>query len=327
MKRAFLIVTLFIGQFGWLANAALAQASSGVSEKPIKILVGFPAGGSADVVARLLAQQLPAKLGGQSVIVENLPGSSGLMAIEAVKNADPDGTTLFLTPSGPMVILPHVFKKWSFDPARDLTPVSQLVSFQFAVTSGPMSHVKSMVEMVSKAKSDPRTASFATPGTGTVPQLLGVMLSEKMQVEWRHMPFQGGAPALNALLGGHVGYGIDVISEILEAHNAGKVRAIAVTGAHRSAQLPDVPTLREQGIAIDASAWFAVYGPAKMPLPVLARLNRAIVSVMREPATKAKLVSMGFDVIGSSSRQLAARQKMDLLKWEKPIEAMGFQAD
>ncbi len=327
MKRAFLIVTLFIGQFGWLANAALAQVSSGVSEKPIKILVGFPAGGSADVVARLLAQQLPAKLGGQSVIVENLPGSSGLMAIEAIKNADPDGTTLFLTPSGPMVILPHVFKKWSFDPARDLTPVSRLVSFQFAVTSGPMSHVKSMAEMVNKAKSNPRTASFATPGTGTVPQLLGVMLSEKTQIEWRHMPFQGGAPALNALLGGHVGYGIDVISEILEAHNAGKVRAIAVTGAHRSAQLPDVPTLREQGIAIDASAWFAVYGPAKMPLPVLARLNRAIVSVMREPATKAKLVGMGFDVIGSSSRQLAARQKTDLLKWEKPIEAMGFQAD
>ena len=324
MKRSTLIAALLAASLGLLGGIANAQTSA---DKPIKILVGFPAGGSADVIARVLAQQMSAKLGGQSVIVDNKPGASGRIAIEALKNAAPDGTTLFVTPSGPMVIFPHVFKKLGFDTVKDFTPVSQLAGFQFAITSGPKSNVKNVAEMLAKAKSDPSTASFATPGAGTVPQFLGVMLSDAAKVDLQHVPFQGGAPALNALLGGHVGYGIDVVSEILEAQKAGKARVIAVTGAKRSAQLPDVPTLREQGIAMDASAWFAIYGPANMPPATLARINKAVVEAINDPAAKAKLASMGFDVIGSTSEQLAAVQKADLNKWEKPIKATGFQAD
>jgi len=326
MKRSTLIAALLSSSFCFLASTVVAQTTA-ASEKPIKILVGFPPGGSADVIARVLAQQLTAKLGGQSVIVDNKPGASGRIAIEALKNSVPDGTTLFVTPSGPMVIFPHVFKKLGFDPVRDFTPVSQLAGFQFAITSGPKSNVKNVAEMLAKAKSDPSTASFATPGTGTVPQFLGVMLADTAKVDLQHVPFQGGAPALNALLGGHVGYGIDVVSEILEAQKAGKVNVIAVTGAKRSAQIPDVPTLREQGITMDASAWFAIYGPANMPPATLARINKAVVEAMNDPATKTKLSSMGFDVIGSSPEQLAAVQKVDLNKWEKPIKATGFQAD
>jgi len=326
MKRSTLIAVLLSSSFCFLASSVAAQTTA-ASEKPIKILVGFPPGGSADVIARVLAQQLTAKLGGQSVIVDNKPGASGRIAIEALKNSVPDGTTLFVTPSGPMVIFPHVFKKLGFDPVRDFTPVSQLAGFQFAITSGPKSNVKNVAEMLAKAKSDPSTASFATPGTGTVPQFLGVMLADTAKVDLQHVPFQGGAPALNALLGGHVGYGIDVVSEILEAQKAGKVNVIAVTGAKRSAQIPDVPTLREQGITMDASAWFAIYGPANMPPATLARINKVVVEAMNDPATKTKLSSMGFDVIGSSPEQLAAVQKVDLNKWEKPIKATGFQAD
>lgn len=327
MKRSALIAALLAGSFCFLTNSSFAQTSAAASDKPIKILVGFPPGGSADVIARVLAQQLSAKLGGQSVIVDNKPGASGRIAIEALKTAAPDGTTLFVTPSGPMVIFPHVFKKLGFDPVKDFTPVSQLAGFQFAITSGPKSNVKNIAEMLVKAKSDPSTASFATPGTGTVPQFLGVMLSDTAKVDLQHVPFQGGAPALNALLGGHVGYGIDVVSEILEAQKAGKVRVIAVTGAKRSAQLPDAPTLREQGIAMDASAWFAIYGPANMPPATLARINKAVVEAINDPAAKTKLSSMGFDVIGSTPEQLTAVQKADLNKWEKPIKATGFQAD
>ena len=326
MKRSTLIAALLSSSFCFLASTVVAQTTA-ASEKPIKILVGFPPGGSADVIARLLAQQLTAKLSGQSVIVDNKPGASGRIAIEALKNSVPDGTTLFVTPSGPMVIFPHVFKKLGFDPVRDFTPVSQLAGFQFAITSGPKSNVKNVAEMLAKAKSDPSTASFATPGTGTVPQFLGVMLADTAKVDLQHVPFQGGAPALNALLGGHVGYGIDVVSEILEAQKAGKVNVIAVTGAKRSAQIPDVPTLREQGITMDASAWFAIYGPANMPPATLARINKVVVEAMNDPATKTKLSSMGFDVIGSSPEQLAAVQKVYLNKWEKPIKATGFQAD
>ncbi|MDI9334195.1 MAG: tripartite tricarboxylate transporter substrate-binding protein [Cytophagales bacterium] len=327
MKKITLIAAVWIGAWGLWAGAVLAQQTTPTVDKPIKMLVGFTPGGSADVIARLLAQHLSAKLGGQSVIVENKPGAAGRIAIDAVKNAAPDGTTLLVTPSGPMVIFPHVFKKLGFDPVRDFTPVSQLASFQFTVTSGPKSNVKNIAEMLAKAKSDPSTASFATPGTGTAPQFLGVMLSDTAKVELQHVPFQGGAPALNALLGGHVGYQIDVVSEILEVSRSGKVNVIAVTGAKRSAQLPDVATLREQGIAMDASAWFAIYGPANMPPAVLARLSRAVMDAVNDPVMKAKLISLGFDAIGGTPEQLAAVQKADLNKWEKPIKTTGFQAD
>ncbi|MEY4294760.1 MAG: hypothetical protein RLY82_448 [Pseudomonadota bacterium] len=324
MKRIAFIAALLATTVGVYGGAAYAQTSS---DKPIKILVGFPPGGSADVMARVLAERMTAKLGGQAVIVENKPGAAGRIAIDALKASVPDGTTLFVTPSGPMVIFPHVFKKLSFDPVKDLTPVSQLAGFQFAIVSGPKSNAKNIAEMLAKAKSDPSTASFASPGTGTVPQFLGVMLSDAAKVDLQHVPFQGGAPALNALLGGHVGYGIDVVSESLEAHRGGKARIIAVSGAKRAAELPDVPTLREQGIAMDASAWFAIYGPANMPTATLARLSKVVSEAINDPAAKTKLSSMGFDVIGSTPEQLAAVQKSDLNKWEKPIKATGFQAD
>jgi tripartite-type tricarboxylate transporter receptor subunit TctC len=324
MKRVTFIAALLATSMSFLGGAVSAQTSS---DKPIKILVGFPPGGSADVMARVLAERMTAKLGGQPVIVENKPGAAGRIAIDALKATAPDGTTLFVTPSGPMVIFPHVFKKLSFDPVKDLTPVSQLAGFQFAIVSGPKSNAKNIAEMLAKAKSDPSTASFASPGTGTVPQFLGVMLSDAAKVDLQHVPFQGGAPALNALLGGHVGYGIDVVSESLEAHKSGKARIIAVSSAKRSAELPDVPTLREQGVAMDASAWFAIYGPANMPPATLARINKAVVEAINDPAAKTKLSSMGFDVIGSTPEQLAAVQRSDLNKWEKPIRATGFQAD
>ena len=327
MKRSTLIAALLAGSFCFLTGAAFAQTTPAASDKPIKILVGFPPGGSADMITRLLAQEMSQKLGGQTVIVENKPGAAGRIAIDALKNSAPDGNTLFVTPSGPMVIFPHVFKKLSFDPVKDLTPVSQIATFQFAIVSSPKSNVRNIAEMLAKAKTDPSTASFASPGTGTVPQFLGVMLSEAAKVELQHVPFQGGAPALTAILGGHVGYGIDVVSESLEAHRSGKARIIAVSSTKRSEQLPDVGTLREQGVPMDATAWYAVYGPANMPAAVLARLNKAVIDAVNAPAVKAKLAGVGFDVTGTTSEQLAAIQRSDLSKWEKPIKATGFQAD
>ncbi len=326
MNRITFLTTLLVSSLGVLCGLANAQTPTN-TDKPIKILVGFPPGGSADVMARVLAERMTAKLGGQSVIVENKPGAAGRIAIEALKTATPDGTTLFVTPSGPMVIFPHVFKKMSFDPVKDFTPVSQLAGFQFAIVSGPKTQVKNIAEMLAKVKSDPTGSTYGSSGSGTVPHFLGVMLGEAAKIDFQHVPFQGGAPAMNALLGGHVGYNMDVVSEALENHRAGKARIIAVTGAQRSSQLPDVPTLREQGIPMDASAWFAIYGPANMPAATLARINKAVVDAINDPVAKNKLTSLGFDVIGGTPEQLAAVQRADLNKWEKPIKASGFQAD
>lgn len=311
---------------GALAGA-LPAARAQSDKPPIKILVGFPPGGSADLMARLLAERMRDALDGQAVLVDNKPGAAGRIAIEALKNSPPDGQTLIVMPSGPVVLFPHVFKKLSYDPMKDLAPISQLAVVQFAVASGPKSGVKTIAEMVAKAKADPSTASYGSSGNGTVPHFLGLMIGEAAGVPMQHVPYQGGAPAMNALVGGHVGYSIDVVLESLEQHKAGKVRIIAVSGAQRSPVVPEVPTLREQGLAMDASAWFAMYGPAGLPPATVARLNRAVLAAMKDSALLARLQQLGMEPIGSTPEQLAAVQRADFAKWEKPVKASGFQAD
>ena len=314
-----------------LAGVATSLAAAGVQAQaerpPMKILVGFPPGGSADTIARLLAERMREALGGQNVVVDNKPGAAGRIAIDQLKNAAPDGQTVLVMPSGPVVLFPHVFKRLGYDVNKDLAPISQLAGFQFAVVSGPKSNVKSVAEMLAKAKADPSTASYGSSGNGTVPHFLGVMLADAAGVPLQHVPYQGGAPAMNALLGGHIGYNIDVVSEALEQHRAGKVRIIAVAGATRSPLLPDVPTLREQGVAMDATAWFAMYGPGSLPREQAQRISLAVAGAMKDPALRKRLDDIGLEPIGSTPEQLAAVQKADLAKWEKPVKATGYQAD
>ena len=314
-----------------LLLSTTALATSGLhaqSERPpLRILVGFPPGGSADVIARLLAERLPALLAGQNVVVDNKPGAAGRIAIEQLKNSAADGNTLLVMPSGPVVLFPHVFKKLSYDVNKDLAPISQLASFQFCVVSGPKSNVKSMAELVARAKADPSTATYGSPGNGTVPHFLGLMIAEAAGIQLQHVPYQGGAPAMTALLGGHIGYTMDVVTEALEQHRAGKVRVIAVSGAQRAPQLPDVPTLREQGVAMDAGAWFALYGPGGLPSAQAHRLSAAVQTAMKDAAFTQRLSALGLEPIGSTPEQLAAVQKADFAKWAKPVQASGFQAD
>lgn len=306
-----------------LPSITLAQAD----RPPLRILVGFPPGGSTDTIARLLAERLPGQLGGQAVVVDNKPGAAGRIAIDQLKNAAADGNTVIVMPSGPVLLFPHVYHKLNYDVNRDLVPVSQLASFQFCVVSGPRSNVKTMAELVAKAKADPSSASFGSSGNGTVPHFLGLMIGEAAGIDFQHVPYQGGAPAMTALLGGHIGYNMDVLTEALEHHRSGKVRIIAVAGAQRAPQLPEVPTLREQGVAMDASAWFAMYGNAGMTGPQAQRLSAAVQAALKEPAFAQRMSAIGLEPIGSTPEQLAAVQKADLAKWAKPVKASGFQAD
>lgn len=313
-----------------LAMAALSMSvlSSGVGAQdkpPLKILVGFPPGGSADVLARMVADALKDDFG--PILVDNKPGAGGRIALNLVKNAKPDGQTVIILPSGPMVLFPHVYKKLDYDAVKDFTPISQIARFQFGVVSGPSSNVKTVAEMVAKAKTDPNSASYGTPGAGTLPHFMGVLLEQSAGISLNHIPFQGGAPANTALLGGHIGYKFDVVSETAELHRSGKVRIIAVTGNQRDPQVPEVPTLRESGVNMDATAWFAMYGPAGLRGDALTRLEKAMVKIARDPATRDKMVKLGYEVIGSGSADLAAAQRTDLARWEKPIKATGVQLD
>jgi tripartite-type tricarboxylate transporter receptor subunit TctC len=305
-----------------LGPAAWAQSAAGTS----RIVVGFPPGGSADTLARLLAEA-PARQRGRTVVVENKPGAAGRLAIGAVKAARPDGQTLLLVPSGPMVMFPHVYKKLEYHAVKDFTPVSLLARFQFGIVSGPATGTKSIAELIAQAKARPDSATYASPGQGTAPHFLGVMLEQAMGVPFLQVPYQGGAPANTALLGGHVGYKIDVVSETAELHRNGKVRVIAVTGSERDSQVPEVPTLREQGIPMEISAWFGLYAPAGLPADALGRLEKAVGDAVRSPALRDKLLKLGYTPVGSTGAELAAAQQKDLASWEKPIRSTGIALD
>ena len=312
----------------FLATALLLIAATGVqaqTKPPLKILVGFPPGGSADVIARLVADALKDDF--SPVVVDNKPGAGGRIALGMVKNAKPDGQTVIVLPSGPMVLFPHVYKKLDYDAVKDFTPVSQIARFQFGVVASPASGVKNVAEMIAKAKATPGANSYGTPGAGTLPHFMGVLMEQSSGIQLNHVPFQGGAPANNALLGGHIDYKFDVVSETAELHHSGKARIIAVTGSKRDTQVPDVPTLKESGVNMEATAWFAMYGPAGLSGEALSRLEKAMMKIVRDPAMKDKLVKLGYDPIGSGSAELAAAQKADLARWEKPIKATGVQLD
>ena len=305
-----------------LAAASLAQAQD---KPPLRILVGFAPGGSADVLARLVADALRDDF--SPIVVENKAGAGGRIALNAVKAAKPDGQTVIVLPSGPMVLFPHVYKKLDYDAVKDFTPISQIARFQFGVVASQANGVKNVGEMIAKAKANPGAQSYGTPGAGTLPHFMGVLMEQSAGIQLNHVPFQGGAPANNALLGGHIDYKFDVVSETAELHKNGKVRIIAVTGSKRDPQVPEVPTLKESGVAMEATAWFAMYGPAGLKGEALARLEKAMVRAVREPAMRDKLAKLGYDPIGSTSVELAAAQKADLERWAKPIKATGVQLD
>ncbi len=305
--------------------AGLATLAQAQDKPPLRILVGFAPGGSADVLARMVADGLREDFG--PVVVDNKPGAGGRLALNLVKAAKPDGQTVIVLPSGPMVLFPHVYKKLDYDPVRDFTPVSQIARFQFGVVAGPATSAKTLAAMIALAKAKSGVSSYGTPGAGTLPHFMGVLMEQSSGITLNHVPFQGGAPANNALLGGHIDYKFDVVSETAELHRSGKVRIIGVTGGQRDPQVPEVPTLKEAGVNMEATAWFAMYGPAGLKGEALTRLERAMMKMVRDPAMQARLRALGYDPIGSSSADLASAQKADLARWEKPIKATGVQLD
>jgi tripartite-type tricarboxylate transporter receptor subunit TctC len=309
-----------------LAAAALCCAPlvAGAQDKPpIKILVGFPPGGSADIVARLLADKLRGPLGA-NVIVDNKPGAAGRVVLGDLKRAAPDGQTFVLAPSGALVVLPWLFKNLGYDPAKDFTPVARVVTFDFALTVGPAAPKGDVKAVLAWMKANPGQANYATPGAGTVPHFTGVLLSQGAGVPMTQVAYKGGAPAVNDLLGGQVPLMIDTPLETIEHHRAGKLRIVAVTGEQRTKALPEVPTLKEAGIPIVGDAFFGLYAPPGLPAEITARVSRAVAEVLKQPDVTDKIYSLGLAPAYGSGDELAATQAAHLKRWEAPIKASGF---
>jgi tripartite-type tricarboxylate transporter receptor subunit TctC len=302
------------------ALPAFAQAA------PVKILVGFPPGGSADTTARLIAEKMTASMG-SPVIVENRPGAGGRIAAQAVKDAAPDGNTLMLVPMAVMVVQPVVFKSIKYDTSKDFTPIGNAATFPLALATGPATPAKNMAELVAWIKANPTLANYGSPATGSLPHFLGEMLGQAAGVKMQHVPYQGGAPLMTALLGGQLPMGFDTPLEFAENHRAGKLRIQAVSSAQRMAQFPDVPTLRESGINIEATGWFGIFGPAAMPAARTDALSGAIQAALKAPDVMAKLSNLGLLAAPESSADMAKRMAADKARWEPVIKATGFQAD
>ena len=313
--------------FAMAAASMLGTLPAWAQDKPpIRILVGFPPGGSADVVARLLADKMRVTLG-QNVIIDNKPGAAGRVALGEVKRAAPDGQTLVLAPSGALVVSPWLYKNLGFDPVRDFTPVARAVTFDFAITAGPGAPSGDLKAILAWMKSNPGKANYGTPGAGTVPHFTGVLLSQSAGVELTHVAYKGGAPSVNDLLGGQVPLVIDTPLETIEHHRAGKLRILAVTGDTRTKSLPEVPTLKELGINMAADAYFGVYGPPGMAPEVTSRIARAVADALRQSDVSERIFALGLVPAYGSGDELAATQAAHLKRWEAPIKASGFTAE
>jgi len=309
-----------------LAAAAAPLLARAQDKPPVRILVGFPPGGSADIVARLLADKMRASLG-QNVLIDNKPGAAGRVALGELKRAAPDGQTLALQPSGALVVSPWLYKTLGFDPVRDFTPVARVVTFDFAITAGPGAPSGDLKSILAWMKANPTKANYGTPGAGTVPHFTGVLLSQSAGVELTHVAYKGGAPAVNDLLGGQVPLVVDTPLETIEHHRAGKLRIVGVTGEARTKSLPDVPTLKELGINMAADAFFGLYGPAGMAPELTTRIARAVADALRQPDVAERINTLGLVSAYGSGEELAATQAAHLKRWEAPIKASGFTAE
>ncbi len=310
-----------------VSAVAFAQDLKG----PLKIVVGYPAGGSADVVGRVVGDKIATELK-VPVIVENKVGAGGRIAAESVKAAPADGTTIMVGNIAVMTLAQFSFRKLAYDGTRDFVPISHAANFQLGFAVGPMTGsgtpVASLADFVKWARANAKDASFGSPAAGSLPHFFGVMLSKGTGVDLLHVPFNGSAPLKTAIAGAQIASEVDTLPDLVEMHRAGKIRVLGVSGTQRAPQLPDVPTFTEQGFRdISGLGWFGFYAPAGTPKAIVDRINAAIVKALAAPDVREKLTGLGLEPTGTSSDEFARIMAADASRWGPVIQASGFKAD
>lgn len=306
-----------------LAGATSAQAQ----DRALRILVGFPAGVSIDVVTRIVSEKMKDELK-RTVIVDNRPGAGGRLAAELLKNAAPDGNTVMVTPIVVPVLAPMVFNKLTYNPDIDFAPVGRVSDFGFALAVPASSPVKNLKDYAAWLKANPQRANFGSPAAGSLPHFFGVMIGNSLGVDMVHVPFNGGAALQSAVLGGHVPAGIDVVMEWQQNAKAGKVTVLATSGVQRSKVLPEVPTFRESGFPdVVGNGWFAMYAPAKTPAAQIDEINRALNKALASPEVRERFAGLGLEAGGGSATDLQKTMTEDTRRWGPVVRKSGFKAD
>jgi tripartite-type tricarboxylate transporter receptor subunit TctC len=290
-------------------------------QKAIRVVVGYPAGGATDITARLVAQKLTESFG-QPVVVENRPGAGGVISFDAVAKSAPDGYTLLLAPSE-FALLPHL-RKMPFDAEKDLAPVSLAAVTPLILVVHPSLPVTTVKELVAYARTRPGQLSFASSGSGSIQHLAGEMLKTTMNIEMVHVPYKGAGQVMADLVGGQVPMFFSGMPPAMPYVQSGRLRALAVTTAKRSAAAPDVPTMEEAGVAgFDIFNWFAFFVPAGTPPDVVAKLNAEINRALKQQDVKEKLANVGADAVGTSPEELARFVRAESAKFANLIKISG----
>lgn len=322
-RRDLLVAGMAIGVTGLQGNA-FAQTG-----RPTQLLVGFPPGGGIDLLARLMASQLRAHAP-DPVVVENKAGVAGRLALEHIKRTPADGNTLLLTPDFPLTIFPHIYRKLAYQPLQDFTPVAACARSELVLSVGPMvpPTVSTVPEFVKWMQANPDKADYASTGPGGVLHLLGVMFSQATGVSMTHVPFKGSAPALQALVGGHVAASFNAVGEALPFKQGGGLRPLATFSSKRSRYLPDTPCMVELGYPhVQADTWLGVFAPPRLPAALVAQWNARITRVVNSSEYMASLDKLSMEPLTLSPAALGALVKTDIERWAPVVKASGFTAD
>jgi tripartite-type tricarboxylate transporter receptor subunit TctC len=317
LNRRALLVVLSALLFGGTATA------QDYPSRPVKIVVPFPAGGSNDIIARILAQKLGERTG-QTFLIENRGGAGGNIGADAVATSEPDGYTLLLTAPPPLTINAALYKSLPYDPAKAFAPISLVASVPIVLAVNPSVEANNVGELIALAKAKPGTLNFGSSGNGSTNHLAGELLKSMTGINIVHLPYRGAAPAMNDLIAGHIPMMFDNIPAVLPQVQGKAIKAIAVAGAKRASALPDVPTVAESGVpGFEASAWFGLVAPAKTPAPVLAKLEGEVDAILKMPDVQKRFTELGAEpgnISGTAFGQFLAEETA---KWTKIIQSSG----
>ena len=315
---------LAIGVLSLWPATALTQA---YPSKPIRIIVPFPAGGGVDYIGRIVGKGISERLG-QQVVIDNRPGASAIIGVEAVKGSAPDGYTIAAASAGPLAINPHIFAKLPYDTLRDLTPIANMTSFPYLLVTHPSLPVKNVKELIALARAKPGEITYSSPGTGNGQHLATALFASMAKVNILHIPYKGTAPSVVAVVSGEAQLTHSSIPTILPHVRSGRVRALGVATLRRIPALQEFPTIAEAGLpGFEASGWAGMVGPANLPREIVQRLNAAILDTLKQKDVIERMLKDGAVPAPSSPEEFAAYLKAELRKWGEVVKLANVKPE